>query len=669
MGIGRWLVAAGLCAAGVGRAAAQSPTHYEGRVTAQAAPAPPTKSVPITLAGQELRATAGALGDPFRILSLLPGVATPLPMLPMFSVRGASPGMTGFFIDGLRVPQLFHLLVGGGVVHPGTIERLDFFAGGYDATWGRFAGGIAAASTRPADPPSGRYHRVELELRLLDVSGLVELSLPGGVRFTASGHYGYPGPILHAIDDRIGLDYWDYQLRLDWRWLTVQAFGSYDALSLSSDLLGTSSAAPNLRTAFHRAQIRAHGHSGSLSAEAAIAGGLDEVGSLNKNGVHKRFLSARASLSRRGSWLSIYAAVDGELASFEIEDLELPSLSGFSAGSFSHGESSGPTRGDEMGEIAESRTGLTAGAVLQASAELWGRRLVLTAGGRVDVYHAGANTALGFDPRLVLRLTATRWLELRLAAGIYQQPPSFPIQLPGIDTFALQLGLQRATHASLVEELRLGAGFSLQATGYYQRFANVTDLPPLGPQLCAPPPSPKLNGYTAEILRVVDGSSMGMELLLRRTSERIAGWIAYTLSRAERQLPCGLRPADYDQTHVLNIVAQLKLPRAVRVGARLYLATGRPETQPMTPDYEATLRNNVRLPTYAQLDVRIDKEWRLRRASLLLSVEVINATFSESVLQLGFPKDPRSPLGIDATRPEYVGFRWLLPSIGLRAVF
>ena len=103
----------------------------------------------------------------------------------------------------------------------------------------------------------------------------------------------------------------------------------------------------------------------------------------------------------------------------------------------------------------------------------------------------------------------------------------------GFDLF--QLGLQRATHASLVEELRLGAGFSLLATGYYQRFANVTDLPPLGPQLCAPPPSPKLSGYTAEILRVVDGSSMGLELLLRRTGERVAGWIAYTLSRAELQ--------------------------------------------------------------------------------------------------------------------------------------
>jgi hypothetical protein len=668
MRVGRWLVAAWLCAGASQRAAAQPPRPpYEGRVAAPTAP--PSRSVPpLTLQGEELRSTAGALGDPFRILSLLPGVATPLPMLPMFSVRGASPGMTGFFIDGMRVPQLFHLLVGGGVIHAGTISRLDFFAGGYDATWGRFAGGIAAASTRPADPPEGRHHRVELELRLLDVSGLVELRLPRGVRISASGHYGYPGPILSAIDDRIHLSYWDYQLRLDWSWLTVQAFGSHDELGLQSGLVGSFSA-PNVRTVFHRAQLRARGQRGGLSAEAAISGGLDEVGSRSGSGVSKRFLAARASLWQRGSWLSLYAAVDGELASFQSDGIELPSLSGFSAPSFGHGESSGPSRRDELGEIAEPRTGVTAGAVLQASAELIGRRLTLTAGGRVDVYHAGAQTALGFDPRAQLRLQLLRWLELRLAAGVYQQPPSFPIQLPGIDTFALQLGLQRATHFSLTEELRLGAGLSVQATGYYQRFARATDLPPLGAQLCAPPPASELSGYTAELLRVVDGTSMGMELLVRRSGERIAGWIAYTLSRAERELPCGLRPADYDQTHVLNLVAQVRLPRAVRLGARLYVATGRPDTQPLWPDYKATLRNNIRLPTYGQLDVRIDKEWRLRRVSLLLVVEVVNATFSESVLQLGFPEDPSSPLGIDATRPEYVGFRWLLPSIGLRAVF
>ena len=77
--------------------------------------APKAEGQRLSLRGEELRTLPGTLGDPFRAIGLLPGVATPLPVLPVYVVRGASPGMNGFFLDGMRVPQLFHVLVGGGV--------------------------------------------------------------------------------------------------------------------------------------------------------------------------------------------------------------------------------------------------------------------------------------------------------------------------------------------------------------------------------------------------------------------------------------------------------------------------------------------------------------------------------------------------------------------------
>lgn len=117
----------------------------------------------VSLRGEELRTLPGSLGDPFRAIGLLPGVATPVPLLPIYVVRGASPGMNGFYLDGMRVPQLFHLLVGGGVVHARLVEQMDFYPGAYDASFGRYAGGIIDAKTRPAR--SDGYH-AELELRL-----------------------------------------------------------------------------------------------------------------------------------------------------------------------------------------------------------------------------------------------------------------------------------------------------------------------------------------------------------------------------------------------------------------------------------------------------------------------------------------------------------------------
>ena len=72
----------------------------------------------IALRDEELHQAPGTLGDPFRVIGLLPGVATPITLLPIYVIRGASPGTNGFYLDGMRVPQLFHFVVGGGVVHP-----------------------------------------------------------------------------------------------------------------------------------------------------------------------------------------------------------------------------------------------------------------------------------------------------------------------------------------------------------------------------------------------------------------------------------------------------------------------------------------------------------------------------------------------------------------------
>src|SRR5262249_26312800 len=102
------------------------------------------------LQGEELRRLPGTLGDPFRAVGLLPGVSTPVPLLPVYVVRGDSPGNNGFFLDGMRVPQLFHVLVGGGVVNGRLIDRVDFYPGSYDASFGHYAGGILDAETKAA---------------------------------------------------------------------------------------------------------------------------------------------------------------------------------------------------------------------------------------------------------------------------------------------------------------------------------------------------------------------------------------------------------------------------------------------------------------------------------------------------------------------------------------
>ncbi len=600
---------------------------------------------------EELHQAPGTLGEPFRVIGLLPGVATPLPLLPVYVIRGASPGTNGFFLDGMRIPQLFHFLVGGGVVHGRIIDRMDFYPGAYDVSFGRFAGGIVDTETRPAR--SDGQHG-EVQLRLYDLSTLGEMKLPKGVRIAVGGQFGYPGFLIKAFDPRADLIYGDYFFRLDWKGLTVEALGSYDKLTISEEIIkgGLLNNVPrDLLITFHRVQIRDREKIGRVDLEAALVGGEDEFQTFAQTGVQKLSLGWRFHVRSKWKRFRLFGGTDGE-------------LSRFTAINFDTGMASAP---DQFGDLAGDRVGVVAGAFLEGTVEIWRDRLWATLGGRIDVYHAGEVTLLGLDPRLQLRARLMPWLQLNGGIGVYQQPPSFPVPLPGIDTFALQLGLQRAYQASVGVEAKLPKDVTFSITGYYQKFQNVNDVVvDFGPAVCTSPPPESLTGVPATITRQVDGHSFGMELLLRRHAGRFTGWIAYTLGKSERIFSCGLRPTDYDQNHILNVVAQIRLPWRLVLGGRLYVATGRPVTVLEPPDGRTTVRNNTRLPDYYQLDIRLDREWTFKRWSLAVFIELLNLTYTENVLGLTYPE-------IDGIRrydmPRINGFRWILPSLGLRASF
>jgi hypothetical protein len=129
------------------------------------------------LRGPELTTTPGALGDPFRTIESLPGVATVAWPAPIYAIRGSNPGNTGYFLDDLQVPLLFHLALGPSVIHPQFFDSMAFYPGGYPARYGRYVGGVVAAETRA--PPEDRVH-AEADVRLYDAGGLLSVPFPNG---------------------------------------------------------------------------------------------------------------------------------------------------------------------------------------------------------------------------------------------------------------------------------------------------------------------------------------------------------------------------------------------------------------------------------------------------------------------------------------------------------
>jgi hypothetical protein len=154
--------------------------------------------------------------------------------------------------------------------------------------------------------------------------------------------------------------------------------------------------------------------------------------------------------------------------------------------------------------------------------------------------------------------------------------------------------------------------------------------------------------------------SYGLELLLRKNSGKLNGWIAYTLSKSQQQTPgrnvseIGINKGQwyrsaYDKTHNLAVTGGYKLNKRWNFGANFIIQSGQPVTYPTgkyvfqgttVPSYG--LRNENRLPTYHHLDVsatlttkqkkqkRFKSEWVLSIYNLYSRKNAASISFSKN---------------------------------------
>ncbi len=599
-----------------------------------------SEPAPTSLRGRELTEIPGTFGDPFRVVSTLPGVAQAFSLLNYPIVRGTSPGNTAFLLDGTRVPQLFHLLAGPAVVHPELIDEVDFYPGGFGARYGGYTGGIVDGHTRRARPSE---HRVELDADLTKAGLFVRAPVPYlGASATIAGRYGYPGLLLGLVSPDLSLSYWDYQARLDGgassHW-TAFAFGSFDQLQQTHvqaiDVLGSQQVTEETHTSriqFHRFDLRYQSELGGWPATAQLSLGVDQVllppeqagaprGTLTTWSLMPRLLLGH----RLADSLAIEAGIEGTRRLLRF------------GGSF----------GDQLPTGVDDEVLL--GGVFTETPWAVSEDLLLVPGVRADVYHNETAQRLSVDPRFTWRYRLQRstagdtWL--KGSAGIYHQPPRFIVPLPGFDEVGLEKGLLRSWQVSLGSELPVGAGFELDANAYYQRldpiFFDLTTNPTRIGTLDAGG-----NGEENLLLARRVGRSLGLELLVRKQQHgALFGWLSYTLSRSERRYAGHFIPYDFDRTHMLHVVLGYRLPRNWQFGVSTQLHSGRPKT---------TRRgyNAGRTAPFFRADVRIDKRAVWNDWLLDLYIDIVNVTLSAEQL------DNESDSGV----------RYVIPTVGLRAV-
>jgi outer membrane receptor protein involved in Fe transport len=179
----------------------------------------------------------------------------------------------------------------------------------------------------------------------------------------------------------------------------------------------------------------------------------------------------------------------------------------------------------------------------------------------------------------------------------------------------------RTLQTSAGVEQRFGEFVKVDLEGFYKRWENRI----VGTEGGAPP----------RFVNDGRGRAYGLEALLDvRPSRRTQGFLAYTLSRSQRQDGDDpWRPFDYDQTHNLSLAANYDLGAGWLVGARFRYVTGNPTSEIESAVYDASTDtyhplvrevNGARQTAFHQLDVRVEKKFDIGVVDLTTFLEVLN---------------------------------------------
>ncbi|RME29174.1 MAG: TonB-dependent receptor, partial [Deltaproteobacteria bacterium] len=540
-----------------------------------------------TVQMEEVKKIPGTQGDVVKIVQSMPGVARNLAIGGSggvgLVVRGAAPEDSRVLIDGHEIPLLYHFGGLKSVLNSDMLERIDFMPGGFGPEYGEAIGGIVGVRTRRART-SGFDGYVDSSL--LDMGFFLEGPLGrDDVGFIAAARRSTVDLWLpHVIPSDLGMEftvapvYYDYQAKVDWsinaaNHLSLLAFGSHDEMKFL--LSKPPSGDPSLRgemsmwVDFHRVFIGwtcAPPEGWQLSA--SIAGGWD-----------------RAKL-QVGDDRHMYIAVPNFEGKLDWQwDLSgnLTLRAGFEAGG-AHFDASlamprPPKEGELPGRFATQKllvgteAIMSGGVMAYALADIKPTEKTTWSAGLRWEWYGPPLWQLAVMPRFSVRHSPRKGTVVKASVGLYQQMPQH-------DELSRVLGnprllLERAWHFTMGLEQE----FPLHLRGEFTAFFKTLD------RLVVP------DDATMYSNRGV-GKISGIEVLLKREmSDNFFGWLAYTFMRSRRRDGPGQpwRLFSFDQTHILTLVAGLRIPTGPPVaahhqrdgwefGLRFQLVSGNPYT-------------------------------------------------------------------------------------------
>lgn len=574
--------------------------------------------------------------DVLKTIQMLPGVQAAAEGYSGISVRGGYADENLILLDGVPIVQTDHCLGLFSIFPAESVDGATVWKGNFPAKYGGRASGVVDIQSA-----SGNRDRIKGGFTVGLLSDKIQADGPIGknLAFNVNArllHTFLAQPVISSLDQ--GANYWFYDVnaRLDWYFsdsdqLTLSAYNSSDLLEFHErsyeyeHRYDENYAAYNIWT--NRLGSRRFGwgsSAGILSWKHAETGRTTFAVT---NTRMKTFTHSRADIETDGVFST-------EEQNYEASSAQTDILlrSDWRLGIFSFG-----------GEYTRHWFDIPANqAAVYADASIpLGYGISLTPGLRLSLFNAMGTTWFKPEPRLSVRWQSENGWQAdagysRMVQYIHRIPSGYS-SFPTDTWHPVSAGIPPlvADQISICGRFEGFPGWELSAEFYYKLLDGTLEYK---------------DSYAAidsgqeEWVKAVasgKGSGMGMELLVRRTSGRITGWLGYTLSSSTRVFPDGSinngrpYPASTDRRHRINFCATWAINNAVDFTLAWTFASGSPVTvperysqiitegNPVSIQY-APGRNNYRLPPVHRADISVNFRKPCRRGERIWTIGLYN---------------------------------------------
>lgn len=620
------------------------------------------------LSTEEIKSNPGGNFDISRVVQTLPGVAGAIGVGGFRNdiiIRGGAPNENVYYLDGIEVPIINHFSTQGSAGGPQGMLNVSFIEGvtlSTSSMHSRYDN--ALSSVFQFDQRTGNPNQFQGNFRLSSTEAALTLEGPINEKITylASARRSYLEFLFKAIDLPIRPNYWDFQYKVNYKMNKKTSFnfiglGSLDDFSFAVPKNTSPDKEYVLRSS---PLINQWSYTTGASMKHLIENGYINL-ALSRNMYENRL----DKFEDGNDGVEAFRTLRSE--SQEIENkLRLEINKYTSDWKYSYGASIQYVKYnndfysklisevvDSTGQVVQPEVSLNFdseisfakfGLFAQVSRRLMDEKLNISLGTRMDMNtftDTGMNPLRTWSYRLGASYQINNKWTVNASTGSYYKIPIYTVlgykdengTFVNKDNEYIQ-----SYHYVLGTEFVPNPNLRFTVEGFYKNYNNYPISVSNGVSLANQGGNFGAIG-NENVASVGKGRTYGIEFFAQqKLTKNIFGVFSYTGYKSEFT---GIDtdeyfPSAWDYGHLISLTLGYKFKKGWEIGAKYRFAAGAPYT-PFDLDAsrqnylitgEGTLDysqlNSEKLPTFNQVDIRIDKKWNFKRVTFDLYVDITN---------------------------------------------